>query len=68
MRTVANYSCPDSIELEAPMLVSTHVALRHDALLVNMFGPQAGYAQGRVNVANLLDRMPFAILVSPDLL
>jgi (1->4)-alpha-D-glucan 1-alpha-D-glucosylmutase len=66
-RTVAKLLRPGTIELEASMLV-THVALQHNAPLVSMFDPQAVYAEGRVGIANLLDQMPFAILVSPDLL
>jgi len=67
-RTVAKLLRPGSIELDASRFAGTDIALQHAPLLTSVFDPQAGNVEGRVPVASLLDRLPLAVLVSPDLL
>jgi maltooligosyltrehalose synthase len=67
-RKVAKLLLPGSIRLDASKLVNNYVALQHAQSLKSAFDPNVSCDIQRASVADLLRQMPFAVLVSPDLL
>jgi (1->4)-alpha-D-glucan 1-alpha-D-glucosylmutase len=67
-RTPARLLGPEDIALDGAQLANTRVALQHETPLVDLFSPDRVYADGAICGANLFEKLPFAVLVSRDLI
>ncbi|MBV8837014.1 MAG: hypothetical protein JO000_10765 [Alphaproteobacteria bacterium] len=67
-RTAARLLRAGSIRFESATFVNTSFALQHDLPLLEVFtGNALDATNAPTSLANVLDRLPFALLVAPDL-
>jgi (1->4)-alpha-D-glucan 1-alpha-D-glucosylmutase len=66
-RTASRLLQPGCIAFESARWVNTAVALQHDLPLVDVFKAAPIEAKSSIRIADLLEGLPFALLLSPDL-